>query len=353
MSTLRRAVRIFEPIVRARRALFGPKRPMWSSELETVVGLLRLFAPTSVFLPLAMQRKLYEEPWPEKDALQGTKIRRVSAGGVPAAWVCQAEAPKDRVLIYLHGGGYTTGSLQSHHHLFCRLSKLANARVLGLDYRLAPEHPFPAPVDDVVAAYRWLLSRGYSAERIGIVGDSAGGGLSLASLLRLRDEGLPLPGAAATLSAWIDLGQGESKRPNRRFDYVSEFVLKRSASHYVKPADHRHPEVSPLYADLKGLPPLMVQVGTAEAFLEDNLRFADRANNAGVHVELDTWPDMVHAWQFFAPFLEEGQHALERIGEFFNRHLSFDHAAPQPAVFRRDSERPSVAQDRTSQIPAL
>jgi acetyl esterase/lipase len=247
----------------------------------------------------------------------------VEAGGRPAEWVAAPGASAERALLYLHGGGYCIGSLNSHRQLAADLSRAAGLRVLLLDYRLAPEHPFPAAVDDAVAAYRFLLDGGLDRRRLAIAGDSAGGGLTAATLLALRDRDLPLPGAAALLSPWLDLTQsGESMESRAAADpMVQRDPLQKMADAYLNGADARTPLASPLFADLRHLPPLLIHVGTAETLLDDSRRFADRARAAGVDATLEVWEDMVHVWHAFAFVLPEARDANARIGEFLRRHL--------------------------------
>jgi acetyl esterase/lipase len=249
---------------------------------------------------------------------------RVGVAGVPAEWVTASGADEDRVLLYLHGGGYIIGSVRSHRVMMARLSQAAASRVLGLEYRLAPENPFPAAVEDSVAAYRWLLSEGCDPGKITIGGDSAGGGLTMAVLVALRYLGEPMPAAGICLSPWVDLeGTGESMNTKAEEDpIVQREMLEFMTDLYVGNRDRRAPLAAPLYADLRGLPPLLIQVGTAETLLDDSKRLADRAKAAGVEVDLQIWDDMVHVWHLFAPVLPEGQQAIEDIGEFVRRRTS-------------------------------
>jgi monoterpene epsilon-lactone hydrolase len=223
----------------------------------------------------------------------------------------------------LHGGGYTIGSVKTHRELISRVSRAADARVLAIDYRLAPEHPFPAAVEDATAAYRWLLEGGVDPTRIVIAGDSAGGGLTLAALVALRDAGNPLPAAGVCLSPWVDLeGVGESMTTRAEADpIVQREGLLEDAKAYLGDADPRTPLAAPLYADLTGLPSLLIQVGTAETLLDDSTRLAERARSAGVDVVLEPWEDMIHVWHFFASMLPEGQQAVDRVGEFIREHV--------------------------------
>jgi monoterpene epsilon-lactone hydrolase len=242
----------------------------------------------------------------------------VNAGGVPAEWIAAPGAVQDRVILYLHGGGYVIGSINTHRAMIARIARASNARALAIDYRLAPEHPFPAAVDDATAAYKWLLAEGYKPGKIVIAGDSAGGGLTLAALVALRDSGLPLPAGAVPISPWTDLeGTGESVRSRAAKDpMVTQGNLAESAKQYYGAHDPKDPLVSPLHANFRGLPPMLIHVGDAEILLDDATRVAERAKLAGVDVELEVWDDMIHVWHVFAKLLPEGQQAIDKIGKF-------------------------------------
>jgi acetyl esterase/lipase len=248
----------------------------------------------------------------------GVTVRTVQAGGVHAEWIEPADAPKQRVVLYLHGGGYCLCSLDTHRGLASRLALASGRCLLNIDYRLAPEHPFPAALDDAVAAYRWLLGRGLPASGIAIGGDSAGGGLALAAAVHLRDEGMPLPGAIFLLSPWTDLTlSGESHLTLRDVDPIfggrDRPLFGRS---YYGSRDPAHPLISPLFADLQGLPPTLIQVGSDEILLDDSTRLETRLMAAGVKAQLEIWPGMWHVFQVFAPFLPEAQQAIDRLGAF-------------------------------------
>ena len=250
------------------------------------------------------------------------RVEPTAANGVPAEWVDTPEADPARVLLYLHGGGYVSGSLNSHRHMVAQAGREARARTLALDYRLAPEHPFPAAVEDAVAAYRFLLSRGFAANRIAVAGDSAGGGLAVALLVVLRDAGLALPACAWCCSPWVDLeGNGGSMTAKAAIDPMVQppYLLELAAS-YLAGADPRTPLAAPLYADLRGLPPMLIQVGSAETLLDDAVRLAGAAGAADVRVRLDIWPDMIHVWQLFHPQVAAGRRALAEAGAFIHSH---------------------------------
>lgn len=250
----------------------------------------------------------------------GTEVgtTKVDANGVPAEWVAHADSRDDSAVLYLHGGGYVIGSIDTHRELAARISKSTGCRVLVIDYRLAPEAPYPAAVEDATNAYRWMLDQGVDSHRTVIAGDSAGGGLTVAAMVALRDSGDPLPASAVCLSPWVDLeGIGESMTSKAAIDpMVAREGLLHMANLYLDGADPRSPLAAPLYADLHGLPPILIQVGTWETLLSDSVRLAERAESAGVDVALEQWEEMVHVWHAFAPILPEGQEAIDRIGEF-------------------------------------
>jgi len=242
----------------------------------------------------------------------------VMAGGVPAEWILPAGITAGRVVLYLHGGSYISGSVNSHRALAANIATAAGARALVLDYRLAPEHPYPAALEDALAAYHWLLSNNVSAEEICVAGDSAGGGLAAALLLALRDAGDPLPAAGILLSALTDMAfTGETLKTKTKVDLILDFGKESQfAPLYLGDTDPRSPLVSPLYADLRGLPPLLIQVGSDEILLSDSTRLAEKARAAGVDVALEVWEGMQHVWHFAASLIPEGRNAIRRIGEF-------------------------------------
>jgi epsilon-lactone hydrolase len=247
----------------------------------------------------------------------------VEVDGMAAEWVVAAGADAGTVVLYLHGGGYVMGSLATHRKLAGDVSRAAGARVLLLDYRLAPEAPYPAAVDDAVAAYRWLLAGGVEPEAIAVAGDSAGGGLTVATLLALRDRGLPLPGAGVAISPWADLTLEAASLDGlaERDPVVRGGDLKRYRDWYLDGTDPRHPGASPAHADLAGLPPLLVHVGEAEVLLDDAVLLAESGRRDGVDVTLEAWPDMVHVWHVFAGRVPESTAAVDRIGAFLRARL--------------------------------
>jgi acetyl esterase/lipase len=245
------------------------------------------------------------------------EVTPVEVDGVPAEWLDAPGVDADRVVVYLHGGAYTRGSVRSHRSLCGRLSLGGATRVLSVDYRLAPEHPYPAAVDDAVTAYRWALEQGYDPERIAIAGDSAGGGLAAALLLALRAGADPLPAGAVLLSPWIDLTlSGASMDERAGADPIcSRSSLAPSAAWYAGEEDLACPLVSPLFGDLAGLPPLLILVGTAEVLLDDSLRLAAAADAAGVDMTLVVEDDLLHVWPIFQG-VPESDAALDLIADW-------------------------------------
>ncbi|MEH7303312.1 alpha/beta hydrolase [Neobacillus drentensis] len=252
---------------------------------------------------------------------QDITVEKVEIEGIAAEWVTAPNAVEDRVFLYLHGGAYIMGSCNTHRYLASKLSRSTAARVLVPEYRLAPEHPFPAAIEDAVSVYRWLLNSGVSSKNIVIGGDSAGGGLTLATLLSLKDAGDPLPALAVLLSPWTDMeGTGESMVTRAEVDpWLSPDATRLTPALYIRDLDPRHPLVSPIYADLTGLPSLLVHVGNDEILLSDAARLVDRARAAGVEVSFKIWDDMWHVFQTFA--IPEGQQAIDEIGEFVTKHF--------------------------------
>jgi monoterpene epsilon-lactone hydrolase len=248
----------------------------------------------------------------------GTRVERTTAGGRPAEWLSPPDAAPDRVILYLHGGAYCIGSCASHRELAARLAGAAGARALVVEYRLAPEHRFPAAVEDAVATYRWLLDRDVAPGRIVLAGDSAGGGLAVATLVALRAAGAPLPAGAAMISPWADLaGTSPSLRTRAEADpWLTPERLAQRASLYLGDADPRAPLASPVYADLRGLPPLLILAGGDEIVLDDAARLAERARAAGVPVALEVYAGMWHVWPLWAADLPEGERAVGQIGAF-------------------------------------
>jgi monoterpene epsilon-lactone hydrolase len=239
-------------------------------------------------------------------------VEKVSANGVPAEWTSAPGADTSRAVLYLHGGGYVIGSLDSHRHVTSEIARDLGARTLALHYRLSPEQPFPAPVEDAVAGYRYLLSQGINPSKIALAGDSAGGGLVVAALVAIREAGLAQPACGWCISPWVDMeGIGDSMTGRAAADPIvqKEPLLEMSAL-YLNGADPRSPLAAPIYADLRGIAPLYIQVGAAETLLDDAIRLASVAGAADVPVTLEVWPEMPHVWHLFHPRLAAGRRAI-------------------------------------------
>lgn len=250
-------------------------------------------------------------------------VEPVNANGVGAEWTATPNDARDAALLYLHGGGYVIGSLDSHRHLVAAAGRAAGIAALALDYRLAPEHPFPAAVDDAVAGYRFLLGRGIRPDRVAIAGDSAGGGLVVAAMLAIRDAGLAQPGCGWCISPWVDMEAiGETMTSRAAADpTVQRAGILDMAKMYLNGADPRAPLAAPIYGDLEGLAPLLIQVGACETLLDDALRLAGVAGAANVRVDLQIWPEMIHVWHLFHPELKAGRRAIEAGGAFIRSML--------------------------------
>ncbi|MBV9251161.1 MAG: alpha/beta hydrolase [Acetobacteraceae bacterium] len=246
------------------------------------------------------------------------RVEKSSANGVSAEWTSTPDADPSSAVLYLHGGGYVIGSLDSHRHLAAEIGRAASCRVLALDYRLAPEHPFPAAVEDAVAGYRYLLSSGVPADRTTIAGDSAGGGLVVGAMLAIRAAGLPLPRCGWCISPWVDMeAKGTSYADLSAVDpTVQKDGIHEMAGHYLQGADPKSPHAAPIYGDLRGLPPLLIQVGAAETLLDDALSLARVAGSADVFVDLQVWPEMIHVWHLYHPILKAGRRAIQSGGAF-------------------------------------
>jgi epsilon-lactone hydrolase len=296
---------------------------MASPELQSIVELLR--AQPTVVADFSARRAAMEAAtglWPMPEA---TLVEPVDAGGIPAEWVAGPDVATDRAILYLHGGAYTTGSLATHRRHVAQLSATAGARVLNVDYRLAPEHPHPAAVDDAVAAYRWLMAAaGLTPERVVLCGDSAGGGLAVATLIALRDAGDPQPAGAALISPWTDLTfSGASHDTRLELDPMcSRTSLSPSAEAYVGAGDPKTPLISPAHADLTELPPLLIHVGDHETLLDDSSMLAERAAADGVDVDLWVAPEMIHVWHVFAGMVPESDLALAKMGRWIKVRLA-------------------------------
>ena len=283
-------------------------------------------------LRLRIERLASKAPPPRR-----VRVVPVAADSVPGEWLVPKDAPQDRALLYIHGGAWFMGSTNTHRPLVSSLAYTSGVRALSIDYRLAPEHPFPAGLDDCLAAYEWLLHSGIAPEKLIVAGDSAGGNLTLALLIALRDAGKPLPAGAVAISPATDLTfAGESRITRAHLDPFFRNLGPETTAllkGYTGDHDPRHPLISPLYGDLHGLPPLLLHVGDHEALLDGVVGFGERAAAVGVDVQMVVWPGMFHVFQIFAPVLPEARQANAQIAAFIRSRLVDNPAGSSGAAF--------------------
>jgi len=292
------------------------------SQRLAVEEMLRA-SPDLDSLPPQELRIVYEPTGQLTPVDDSVRHESIMIGNVPAEIGCATGSDNSKTILYFHGGGYMIGSLQTHRGLVALLGQAAGVRTLAVDYRLAPEHPYPAASDDATQAYRWLLDGGAPPSSIVFAGDSAGGGLALATLLRARDEGLPLPAAAALFSPLTDLGcTGASMRDKMHEDVlVTENITRMMASAYLGNTDPKTPYASPLFGDLTGLPPTLIHVGSSEVLLDDSIRLLRALGIANVPTKLRLWAKLPHVWQLYSGLLDEGRESLTEAGLFLKDHL--------------------------------
>jgi acetyl esterase/lipase len=269
-------------------------------------------------------RKRFNKPWLKARIPAGWYVRQNREGEPKGEWIEPIDgAVDDRVLLYFHGGAYALCSPETHRPITIGLAIASDIRVFVLDYRLAPEHPFPSAIEDALEAYRWLIASGVPADRLMLGGDSAGGGLALAALLSLKNAGETLPAGAVLFSPWTDLAAtGASVVTNSRSDVLFDGTgVPKGARIYLGRASAKNPLASPLYGDLTGFPPLYIQASQSEVLLDDSVRLADKARAAGVTVEFAAWPGLPHVWQIFTPFMPEAKRAIDEAAGFIRRRL--------------------------------
>lgn len=294
---------------------------------EAHIEIARLFAERrEEDVPLPRRRRDWEAEARADTLPEGAQFRPAIAGGVPAEWVDMPGADPRRVLLFFHGGAYNAGSPRTHRKLTALLAQATGARVLVPDYRLAPEHPFPAAVKDALLAFGWLLTEGYEASDIVVGGDSAGGGLALSMLLALREAGAQMPRAAVLMAPWTDLSASSPsyERLWQNDPVIDPQRLREAGSWYAGRRNPRDPMASPLFAELGGLPPMLIHVGGGEVMLDDSTRFADAAAAAGCRVTLKIWPELWHVFHNAAPEVPEASEAIAEIGQFVRQ--SYDEA---------------------------
>ena len=294
---------------------------MAQSEIESIRALLSSKPRPVGWLERRKRLDDVGSVWPVAEDME---LAAVDVNGIPGEWSTAPGSDSSRVLMFFHGGGYCSGSIVSHRRLVTEAGRAAGVRTLAIGYRLAPEHPFPAAYDDALTAWRFLRDQNVPAAHIAIGGDSAGAGLTVALITRLRDAHEELPGCAWLISPWTDLTMsGSTVFTKDAIDpLIHKQYLNELADSYLGAGiDRKDPRVSPLYADLKGFPPALIQVGSAETLLDDATRFAATAGAADVRVTLEIWPHMIHAWPLWNAHLEPGRRALASAGAFIGENL--------------------------------
>jgi monoterpene epsilon-lactone hydrolase len=295
---------------------------MPSKEYKDILEVLNSL-PDSSDLSFEERRSNFEVQASQLPVAENVSCEPLSVDNIPAEWIVPAEALERSMLLYLHGGGYCIGSINTYRGMVSHIAVAAKTKALLIDYRLAPENPFPAAVEDSTAAYEWLLSQGVVSSDIIIAGDSAGGGLTVSTLISLKEKGIPLPAAAVLISPWVDLAiTGGSVISKADIDpMVTKEGLIEMAEAYMGDTDRLTPLASPLYAELKGLPPMLIHVGTSEILLDDATRLADFARKAGVEVILNEADGMCHIWHYFTVMLPEALQAIKEIAVFMREHF--------------------------------
>jgi len=297
---------------------------MSNKDVEKVKAIInkRLTSSQSNIFQL---RKDFEQLYLKFSSKQKLDVKSQNIGDIPGFKICTENAKNDHVILFFHGGGFTTGSTKDHLDFCGKLSSSSGTCVFSVDYRLAPEHKFPAAVEDCLTSYLWLLKQAIEPSKIVLAGISSGGTLALSTLLFLRDNGVELPAAAVCMSPIVDtLFQGHSMVTNRGKDWMTQERLENIKKVYLKGHDIRQPLSSPLYADLHGLPPLLIQVGSHELLLDDIIKFHKKSKESSVEVTFELWKDMFHSFQIFSSCVEEGQNAIYSAGEYIKNILSID-----------------------------
>ena len=294
---------------------------MPQSEIDAIRALLSS-KPRPIGWP-ARRKRLDEvgAVWP---VAQDVEVTAIDVNGVPGEYSILPGSDHSRVLMFLHGGGYCSGSIKSHRRLVTEAGRAAKMRTLAVGYRLAPEHPFPAAYDDALTAWRFLRDQGIAAAQIAIGGDSAGAGLTLALIGRLLDAREEVPACAWLISPWADLTMSGSTLVSKaEVDPLihKEYLNELAAAYLAARTDRNDPRVSPLFADFRNFPPMLIQIGSEETLLDDAIRLAARAGAADVAVTLEIWPHMIHAWPLWNAHLEDGRRALASAGSFIRAHV--------------------------------
>jgi acetyl esterase/lipase len=298
-----------------------------AEELKTLYRGMAALLEADPDMPLDKMRRAFEHMGDVTAEPGGVDYIETDAGGVPAMWATPKGSAQDRVLLCAHGGGYVVGSMYTHRKLYAHMAKAIGCRALIVHYRRAPENMHPGPVDDMVKSYKWLLDQGIQPRRVAVTGDSAGGGLTVATMVRARERGLPLPAAGLPLSPWLDMeAGGETYQSNAERDVLvnRDIIAGMVAAFLGENGDRRDPLANPLHADLKGLPPLYIQVGLDEVLLDDSRKLAQRARAAGVDVTLEEVPEMQHVFHFLAGYAPEADAAIRRMADWVRPKLGLD-----------------------------
>ncbi|MEC9247727.1 MAG: alpha/beta hydrolase [Pseudomonadota bacterium] len=300
---------------------------MLDNQLHSLINMLRLNPLIKEGISLAVMRETLDNVGGKSSRLSEVLCERLRIEGREIYHFHTSRAPIEKIILYLHGGGYVMGSSKSHRALLERLCVSFGGSVFSVDYRLAPEFPFPAALDDVLNVYNWFLRDGLSPGQLVVAGDSAGGGLALATLINIREEGLPQPACGMFISPWTDLAvTGESIESCAAIDpIVNKETLVKFRSMYLNGALATTPLASPLYANLQGLCPILIQVGGSEILLDDSLRLASKLKEVEVDTCLQIWDDMIHVWHIFSPVLDKGKEAIKVLASYANNHITSDY----------------------------
>lgn len=305
------------------RVFLGPMRKTWSLKLELIIRVSRASYDLLAKKGPERYNKAFDKILPKIDG-RGAEIKTSDQGDAPGHWFIPPNE-NGSIILYFHGGGYVYGSVKTHGRLIGELACATSSRILALDYRLAPKHPQPAAIEDACKAYRYLLKSCISPKRIVFAGDSAGGGLVVSSLIALRDAEDVLPAAGVCISPWVDLTcSDDSFHSNSRYDPVTKEACLVAASAYLNGADPRIPEASPMFANLGGLPPLLIHAGELEVLHDQIYKFSELVKTAGVDTTLHVYKDMVHVWHMFSGFTPEAENAILEISKFVKTHTALN-----------------------------
>lgn len=296
---------------------------MPSLQAMIVLKMLQLRAFSWAEGSLAEQRERQEKSTRIFKIPKDVAFSKLNADGIPGELI-DVVRPRNGIMLYLHGGAYAVGSVNVHREFLARLTKACQIKVLAIDYRLAPEHPFPAALEDTLSAYQWLISQDYDPSHIVIAGDSAGGGLAIATLIALRDSKMPLPACAVCISPWLNLDSNGDEDKNVIDPFLNSKILGIYSRYYAGESETTNPLISPMFADLRGLPPILIQAGTNEILLAQIKQFYEKARLANIKIGLDCWQGLFHVFQII-PFIPETTLSLEKIANFISNNIGRNH----------------------------